>query len=50
MARPLYGWIIVALSAWVNALAWSTRATFALFYVALLDAFGWLHYRTLFFC
>jgi MFS family permease len=41
MARPFYGWTIVALSAWVNALAWSTRVTFALFYVALLDEFGW---------
>lgn len=36
-----YGWIIVALSALANALAWSARSTFALFYVALLEEFGW---------
>lgn len=36
-----YGWVIVGLSALVNALAWSVRSTFALFYVALLAEFGW---------
>ena len=36
-----YGWIIVGLSALANALAWSVRSTFALYYVSLLDEFGW---------
>jgi OFA family oxalate/formate antiporter-like MFS transporter len=36
-----YGWIIVALSALANALAWSARSTFALLCVALLGEFGW---------
>ena len=36
-----YGWIIVGLSALANALAWSVRSTFALYYVALLEEFGW---------
>lgn len=36
-----YGWIIVGVSALANALAWSVRSTFALYYVALLEEFGW---------
>jgi MFS family permease len=36
-----YGWVVVAVSATVNSLAWSVRSTFALFYVALLEEFGW---------
>jgi MFS family permease len=35
------GWVVVAVSATVNMLAWSMRSTFALFYVALLAEFGW---------
>lgn len=35
-----YGWVIVGVSALANALAWSARSTFALFYVALLEEFG----------
>jgi MFS family permease len=38
---PSYGWIIVAVSTIACSLAWSVRSTFALFYVALLDEFGW---------
>ena len=34
-------WVVVGVSAVVNALAWSPRSTFALFYVALLGEFGW---------
>lgn len=43
MSQPhaSYGWIVVAVSATVNSLAWSVRSTFALFYVALLGEFGW---------
>lgn len=41
MSRPGYRWIIVAVSASSNSLAWSVRTTFALFYVALLGEFGW---------
>lgn len=41
MGRILYGWIITGLSALANTLAWSVRSTFALFYVALLQEFGW---------
>jgi MFS family permease len=36
-----YGWVVVAVSATVNSLAWSVRSTFALFYVSLLAEFGW---------
>jgi MFS family permease len=36
-----YGWVVVAVSAVVNSLAWSVRSTFAAFYVALLDEFAW---------
>jgi MFS family permease len=41
VSRLSYGWIIVAVSATANSLAWSVRSTFALFYVALLAEFGW---------
>lgn len=42
MGRPApYGWIVVGVSTAVNALAWGARATFALFYVALLAEFDW---------
>jgi MFS family permease len=41
MRRVFYGWVITGLSALVNTLAWSVRSTFALFYVALLQEFGW---------
>jgi len=34
-------WVVVGVSTVVNSLAWSPRATFALFYVALLGEFGW---------
>lgn len=40
-ARPFYGWVIVGVSTAVNALAWGSRASFALFYVAILAEFGW---------
>ena len=36
-----YGWVVVAVSAIVNSLAWSVRSTFAAFYVALLGEFAW---------
>jgi MFS family permease len=36
-----YGWVVVAVSTAVNALAWGPRATFALFYVAMLEEFAW---------
>jgi len=36
-----YGWVVVAVSATVNSLAWSVRSTFAVFYVALIGEFGW---------
>jgi MFS family permease len=38
---PRYGWVVVAVSATVNSLAWSVRSTFAAFYVALLGEFAW---------
>ena len=41
MPRLFYGWIVVGVSTAVNALAWGARSTFALFYVAILDEFGW---------
>src|SRR6202165_2560616 len=36
-----YRWVVVGVSTGVNALAWGARSTFALFYVALLEEFGW---------
>ncbi len=36
-----YRWIVVGVSTAVNALAWSARSTFALFYVAILEEFAW---------
>jgi MFS family permease len=36
-----YRWIVVGVSTAVNALAWGARATFALFYVAMLEEFAW---------
>ncbi len=34
-------WVVLGVSTTVNALAWGARATFALFYVAILDEFSW---------
>jgi MFS family permease len=34
-------WVALGVSTIVNALAWGTRASFALFYVALLGEFSW---------
>ena len=39
--HPPRAWVIVGVSVVVNALAWSPRSTFALFYVALLGEFSW---------
>ena len=41
MPDASYKWVIVGLSTLINCVAWSMRSTFALFYVALLEAFGW---------
>jgi len=38
---PTYRWIVVAVSTAINALAWGTRATFALFFIAMLHEFSW---------
>src|SRR5688572_11832478 len=40
-AHPSRAWVVVGVSAVVNSLAWSPRATFAVFYVALLSEFAW---------
>ncbi len=34
-------WTVVGVSTAINALAWGSRATFALFYVAMLEEFAW---------
>ena len=36
-----YRWVVVGVSTAVNALAWGVRASFALFYVAMLGEFTW---------
>src|SRR5437667_10185801 len=36
-----YRWMVVGVSTAVTALAWGTRSTFALFYVAILEEFAW---------
>ena len=36
-----YRWVVVGLSTALNALAWGVRATFALFYVAMLAELAW---------
>ena len=41
MPRRSYGWAVVGVSTAVNALAWSARSTFALFYVAMLAEIAW---------
>jgi MFS family permease len=41
MRCVFYGWVIIGVSTVANTLAWSVRSTFALFYVALLQEFGW---------
>ena len=38
---PSSGWVVVCVSTAVNALAWSVRSTFALFYVAMLGELAW---------
>ena len=39
--RVFYGWRIVAAAFTVNAFAWSTRASFAVIYAAMLRDLGW---------
>ena len=34
-------WQVVGVSTIINALAWGARASFALFYVAMLDELAW---------
>jgi len=41
-----YGWIIVAISLVTMAIAYATRYSFSVFYVAILDEFGWLRAET----
>src|SRR5262245_38289585 len=36
-----YRWTVVGVSTAVNSLAWGSRSTFALFYVAMLEEFTW---------
>ncbi len=38
---PSYRWVVLGVSTAVNALAWSARSTFALFYLAMLQEFAW---------
>ena len=41
--KPLffYGWIILALGFMAMALTYGARNSFSIFYVVLLDEFGW---------
>ncbi|MBI3931416.1 MAG: MFS transporter, partial [Chloroflexi bacterium] len=39
--RVFYGWVIIAISFVVLAMGTVTRISFPLFYVPLLDEFGW---------
>lgn len=41
-----YGWIIVAVSFVTMTLAYGTRVSFSVFYVAILDEFGWSRAET----
>ena len=36
-----YRWVVVGVATAANALAWAPRSSFALVYVAMLDAFAW---------
>ncbi|MFC1957877.1 MFS transporter [Chloroflexota bacterium] len=46
--RPLifYGWIVVAISFVTLTIGYATRYSFSVFYVAILDEFGWLRAET----
>ena len=46
--KPLifYGWIIVAISFITLTIAYSTRYSFSVFYVAILDEYGWTRAQT----
>ncbi|MFC1957545.1 MFS transporter [Chloroflexota bacterium] len=48
--RPLifYGWIIVAISFITLTMGYATRYSFSVFYVAILEEFGWLRAETAF--
>ncbi|MFC1932242.1 MFS transporter [Chloroflexota bacterium] len=41
-----YGWIVVAISLVTMTIAYSTRYSFSVFYVAILDEFGWSRAET----
>src|SRR5437667_5410145 len=36
-----YRWVVLGVSTVINGLPWAVRATFALFYVAILGEFAW---------
>jgi MFS family permease len=36
-----YRWVVLGVSTMINGLPWAVRATFALFYVAILNEFAW---------
>ncbi len=46
--QPLifYGWIVVAISLITMTIAYATRYSFSVFYVAILDEFGWTRAET----
>ena len=48
--KPLifYGWIVVAISLVTMTMGYATRYSFSVFYVAILEEFGWLRAETAF--
>jgi len=46
MKKPFYGWIIVGIAFWIMSIDYAIWYGFPLFYVEILNGFGWLRAET----